>query len=245
MVCFIGASCLDNIKNSLSYREQQNLSARLYCTRRLSFKSANLEPRKEEFKDLNYLLSKGKLKTATANNIVLRHDIVSNSINRHKSNRITPAHIDELKQSWTDSVTDMLWFTLEDTVPRNTSSNCSIGLLTWKLFSQIVSKSADIELRKDPCGKLELHIFYILYHHQKSQTTHIPKEKTNNTGSCQRKARQKSFMLLQKMSCLTSNTDSVKRFTKTQIKMKSRLLWSNEIHSGFNSKTLSTFYLDF
>ena len=95
MVCFIGASCLDNIKNSLSYRERQNLSGRLYCIRGLSFKSANLELRKEEFKDLNYLLTKGKLKTA--NNIVLWHDIVSNSINSHKSYRNTACRIDELK----------------------------------------------------------------------------------------------------------------------------------------------------
>ena len=92
----IGASRLDNMKNSLSYCEQQNLSGRLYCIRGLSFKSTNLEPRKgEEFKDLNYLLTKGKLKTA--NKYILWHDIVRNSNNNHKSNRNTPCHIDELK----------------------------------------------------------------------------------------------------------------------------------------------------
>ena len=230
MVCFIGASCLDNTKNSLSYRERQNLSQRLYCIRGLSFKSANLELRKEEFKDLNYLLTRGKLKTA--NDIVLWHDIVSNSINSHKCNRNTHCHIDEFQvilNGFGSRISDVAYARRCGALNYfKQLKNKKYWVNNEKIFlSDRKQKCADTvsELRKvHPCVKLEFHLFDILNRHQKISNNSYSKRrnKTNNTGSRQRKAK-KSFMLLQKMSCLKISTDSVKkRSTTTQLIMKFR-----------------------
>ena len=131
--------------------------------------------------------------------IVLWHDIVSNSINIHKSNRNTPVTSTNWKQSWTDSVTEyLLWFTREDTVPRITSSSWRREVLGYwrENFSQTVSKSKQTlsELRRvHPCVKIENPFFDIFCRHRKkSHKNSYAKKRKQQTTPAVVKEKQRS-----------------------------------------------------
>ena len=91
MVLLVGASCLDNAYRSLSYTTRKRLKKDIIAIRGPSLNPKSISP----LKNLQKLLKKGFLKSKK---IIIWHDVVSNSISKHRSNRDNPCEIDKLLQ---------------------------------------------------------------------------------------------------------------------------------------------------
>ena len=89
MVLLVGASCLDNAYRSLSYTTRKRLKKDIIAIRGLSLNPKSISP----LKILQNLLKKGFLESKK---IIIWHDVVSNSISKHRSNRDNPCEIDKL-----------------------------------------------------------------------------------------------------------------------------------------------------
>ena len=89
MVLLVGASCLDNAFGSLSYRTKKRLKKNIIAIRGLSLNPKSINP----LKIIQNLLKKGILDSKK--NIIL-HDVVSNTISKHRTNRDNPCEIDKL-----------------------------------------------------------------------------------------------------------------------------------------------------
>ena len=88
MVLLVGASCLDNAYRSLSYTTRKRLKKDIIAIRGLSLNPKSISP----LKILQNLLKKGFLESKK----IIWHDVVSNSISKHRSNRDNPCEIDKL-----------------------------------------------------------------------------------------------------------------------------------------------------
>ena len=89
MVLSVGASCLDNAYRSLSYPTGKRLKKDIIAIRGLSLNPKSISP----LKILQSLLKKGFLESKK---IIIWHDVVSNSISKHRSNRDNRCEIDKL-----------------------------------------------------------------------------------------------------------------------------------------------------
>ena len=89
MFLLLGASCLDNAYRSLSYTTRKRLKKDIIaiCGQSLNPKS------KSPLKILQNLLKKGFLESKK---LIIWHDVVSNCISKHRSNRDNPCEIDKL-----------------------------------------------------------------------------------------------------------------------------------------------------
>lgn len=76
----IGASCLRNVINALPYYQRRKFPVPYTAIGGLSLN----ENAVNDFQNLRFLLSKGKLKTAS--NIVLWHGVISNTLSKHRLN---------------------------------------------------------------------------------------------------------------------------------------------------------------
>ena len=84
MVFLIGASCLDNAFNSLERLKQKGLKRNILAIRGLSLNPQALDHRK---KLQNFLLR------SKTEKLVVWHDVISNSISKHRSNSNRPCQI--------------------------------------------------------------------------------------------------------------------------------------------------------
>ena len=89
MVLLVGASCLDNAYRSLSYTTRKRLKKDIIAIHGLSLNPKSISP----LKILQNLLKKGLLESKKN---IIWHDVVSNSISKHRNNRDNPCEIDEL-----------------------------------------------------------------------------------------------------------------------------------------------------
>ena len=85
MVFYIGASCLDNIRKHSTFSLRQVLGDRksAFAVQGLSINSATTN----KLKDLKYLIKRGSI--GFERDIILWHDVISNSVSKHKSNNNT------------------------------------------------------------------------------------------------------------------------------------------------------------
>ena len=89
MVLLVGASCFDNAYRNLSYTTRKRLKKDIIASRGLSLNPKSISP----LKILQNLLKKGFLESKK---IIIWHDVVSNSISKHRSNTDNPCEIDKL-----------------------------------------------------------------------------------------------------------------------------------------------------
>ena len=87
MVFLVGASCLDNAFNSLERLKQKGLMRKILAIQGLSLNPQALDPRK---KLQNFLLR------SKTEKLVIWHDVISNSISKHRSNRNRPCQTKKL-----------------------------------------------------------------------------------------------------------------------------------------------------
>ena len=87
MVFLVGASCLDNAFNSLERLKQKGLKRKILAIRGLSLNPQALDLRK---KLQNFLLR------SKTEKLVIWHDVISNSISKHRSNRNRPCQTKKL-----------------------------------------------------------------------------------------------------------------------------------------------------
>ena len=85
----MGASCLDNAYRSLSYTTRKRLKKDIIAIRGLSLNPKSISPPKI----LQKLLKKGFLESKK---VIIWHDVVSNSLSKHRSNRDNLCEIDKL-----------------------------------------------------------------------------------------------------------------------------------------------------
>ena len=89
MVLLVGASCLDNAYRSLSYTTRRRLKKDIIAIRGLSLNPKSISP----LKILQNLLKKRFLESKK---IIIWHEVVSNSISKHRNKRDNPCEIDKL-----------------------------------------------------------------------------------------------------------------------------------------------------
>ena len=89
MVLLVGAGCLDNTYRNLSYTTRKRLKKDINGIRGLSLNPKSISP----LQILQNFLKKGFLESKK---IIIWHDVVSNSISKHRSNRDNPCEIDKL-----------------------------------------------------------------------------------------------------------------------------------------------------
>ena len=89
MVLLVGASCLDNAYRNLRYTTRKRLKKDKIASRGLSLNPKSIIP----LKILQNLLKKGFLESKKN---IIWHDVVSNSISKHRSNKDNPCEIDKL-----------------------------------------------------------------------------------------------------------------------------------------------------
>ena len=89
MVLLVGASCLDNAYISLSYTTRKRLKKDIIAIRGLSLNPKSINP----LKILQNILKKRFLESKK---IIIWHEVVSNSISKHRSKRDNPCEIDKL-----------------------------------------------------------------------------------------------------------------------------------------------------
>ena len=94
MVLLVGASCLDNAYRSLSYTTRKRLKKDIISIRGLSLNPKSISP----LKVLQNLLKKGFMESKK---IIIWHDVVSNTISKHRSNRDSHCEVDELLEMLT------------------------------------------------------------------------------------------------------------------------------------------------
>lgn len=90
MVVLIGASCLRNALDAVLKQGRRSITVP-YC----AVGGLSLNPfAKNKYQNLQYLLHKGKL--SSAQNIVLWHGVLSNSISAHRTNDFCPLPVEDL-----------------------------------------------------------------------------------------------------------------------------------------------------
>ena len=92
MLLLVGASCLDNAYRSLSFTTRKRLKKGIHALRGLSLNPKSISP----LKILQNLLKKKRF--LESKKIIIRHDVVNNSISKHRSNRDNPCEIDKLPE---------------------------------------------------------------------------------------------------------------------------------------------------
>ena len=89
MVLLVGANCLDNAYRGLSFTSKKRLNKDIIAIRGLSLNPKSVCP----LKILQKQMKKGFLESRK---IIFWHDVVSNSISKHRTNRDNPCEIDKL-----------------------------------------------------------------------------------------------------------------------------------------------------
>ena len=89
MVLIVGASCLYKAINFLPSWQRKSLEGNIFARPGLSFNNCI-----SKLKNLQHLLSHGSLNGRT--DLIIWHDILSNSITPHRTNNNTPQSTDEL-----------------------------------------------------------------------------------------------------------------------------------------------------
>ena len=89
MVLLVEASYLDNAYRSLSYTTRKRLKKDIIAIRGLSFIPKSISP----LTILQNLLKKGLL---LSKKVIIWHDLVSNFMSKHRSNKDNPCEIDKL-----------------------------------------------------------------------------------------------------------------------------------------------------
>ena len=89
MVLLVGASCLDNAYRSFRYTTRKRLKKDIIAICGLSLNPKSISP----LKILQTLLKKRFLQSKK---FITWHDVVSNSISKHRSNSVNPCEIDKL-----------------------------------------------------------------------------------------------------------------------------------------------------
>ena len=89
MVLIVGANCLDNAYKNLSYTTRKRLKKDI-----IAIRGQSLNPKSISLLKIHQNLLKKRF--LESKKIIIWHDVVSNSISKHRSNRDSPCEIDEL-----------------------------------------------------------------------------------------------------------------------------------------------------
>ena len=129
MVLLVGASCMDNAYRNLSYTTRKRLKKDIIAIRGLSLNPKSINPQKI----LQNLLKKGFLESKK---IITCHDVVSNTICKHRSKRDSPCEIDRLLELLTGLKKNIDAIYIVDVWDRQTCFNSSKTLV----FSYLMLK---------------------------------------------------------------------------------------------------------
>ena len=191
----IGASCLDNILKSTSipHSFRYSLSKRSFAIRGLSFNTSS----NYRFKVLQNLLRRGPL--ARKQNIVIRHDVISNSLSKHQSNNYTSLSPEELIQllfEFRNRIRAIVY------VQRSGSPNIlkelfSSGILILdaqnKLLSQRKRRTPSVIHALSsvhPSLALDSHLLRIVVKHQQNLVSLLKKQRKNKRDRLSSQAHQ-------------------------------------------------------
>ena len=190
----IGASCLDNILKSTSipHSFRYSLSKRSFAIRGLSFNTSS----NSRFKVLQNL-RRGPL--ARKQNIVIWHDVISNSLSKHQSNNYTSLSPEELIQllfEFRNRIRAIVY------VQRSGSPNIlkelfSSGILILdaqnKLLSQRKRRTPSVIRALSsvhPSLALDSHLLRIVVKHQQNLVSLLKKQRKNKRDRLSSQAHQ-------------------------------------------------------
>ena len=196
MVFYIGASCLDNIRKHSTFSLRQVLSDRksAFAVRGLSINPATTN----KLKDLNYLIRRGSI--GFKRDIILWHDVISNSVSKHKSNNNTAcssSQLINLIEQFKDKIAAIIYLQREG-APNlfHLLKNTKILTIDARNLLSYRKKNNKLILHQlkqvHPQVDLESHLFNIVHEHRDNLRKLIQRKrsKKNKKGSRQRR-RQK------------------------------------------------------